>query len=113
MSCKFSKIGRSAGTTVEESHLFELKHRHNSPVFSAAVEFDNIVSYYITLIHQDSIVFNKNIINILKYKWHFSLTEDNMDRYDPGVNRRQEFFLCCGFRSHSQACDLQLSCTVL
>lgn len=98
MSCKFSKIGRSAEMTVEESHLFELKHRHNSRMFSAAVEFDSIVSHYITLIHRDSIVFNKNTINILKYKWHFSLTQDNMDRYDPGVNQRQEFFLSCGFR---------------
>lgn len=95
MSCKFSKIGRSAETTVEESHLFELKHRHNSRVFSAAVESDSIVSHYITLIHRDSIVFNKNI---MKYKWHFSLTQDNVDRYDPGVNQRQEFFLSCGFR---------------
>lgn len=98
MSCKFSKIGCCAETTVEESHLFELKHRHNSRVFSAAVESDSIVSHYITLIHRDSIVFNKNIINILKYKWHFSLTQDNMDRCDPGVNQRQEFFLSCGFR---------------
>lgn len=97
MSCKFSKIGRCAETTVEESHLFELKHRHNSRVFSAAVESDSIVSlHYIDT--PDSIVFNKNIINILKYKWHFSLTQDNMDRCDPGVNQRQEFFLSCGFR---------------
>lgn len=81
---------------MEESHLFELKH--NSRVFSAAVDFDSVVSYYSTLIHQDSIVFNKNIINILKYKWHFSLTQDNMDRYDRGVNQCREFFLSCGFR---------------
>lgn len=98
MSCKFSKIGRCAETTVEESHLFELKHRHNSQVFSAAVESDSIVSHYITLIHRDSNIFIIFLLKTMKYKWHFSLTQDNMDRCDPGVNQRQEFFLSCGFR---------------